>query len=31
MTDEKYDYRYSVLLFVFARLLKEKWLKDTDR
>ncbi len=25
--DGKYDYRYSVLMFVFARLLKEGWLK----
>jgi hypothetical protein len=24
--DGKYDYRYPVLLFVFARLVKEKWL-----
>ena len=24
--DGKYDYRYSVLIFVFARLVKEKWL-----
>jgi hypothetical protein len=29
-TDEKYDYRYSVLLFVFARLLKEGWILETD-
>ena len=29
-TDEKYDYRYSVLLFVFARLIKERWLMETD-
>jgi Photoprotection regulator fluorescence recovery protein len=36
--DGKYDYRYSVLIFVFARLLKEKWLHldelaglDTDK
>jgi hypothetical protein len=29
-TDEKYDYRYSVLLFVFARLLPEGWLMETD-
>lgn len=28
--DEKYDYRYSVLLFVFARLLKEGWIMETD-
>jgi Photoprotection regulator fluorescence recovery protein len=25
--DGKYDYRYSVLIFVFARLLKEGWLQ----
>jgi hypothetical protein len=24
--DGKYDYRYSVLIFVFSRLLKEEWL-----
>ena len=29
-TDEKYDYRYSVLIFVFARLIKEGWLKESD-
>ena len=29
-TDEKYDYRYSVLLFVFARLLQEGWITETD-
>ncbi|BAZ40825.1 hypothetical protein NIES4101_67860 [Calothrix sp. NIES-4101] len=36
--DGKYDYRYSVLIFVFARLVKEGWLKleelsglDTDK
>jgi len=29
-TDEKYDYRYSVLLFVFARLLHEGWIVETD-
>ena len=28
--DAKYDYRYSVLIFVFARLLKEGWLKESD-
>lgn len=28
--DEKYDYRYSVLLFVFARLLHEGWITETD-
>jgi hypothetical protein len=25
--DGKYDYRYSVLIFVFARLIKEGWLQ----
>ena len=29
-TDEKYDYRYSVLIFVFARLIKEGWLTEAD-
>lgn len=29
-TDAKYDYRYSVLPSVFARLLKEGWLSQTD-
>ena len=28
--DEKYDYRYSVLIFVFARLVKEGWLEESD-
>lgn len=28
--DEKYDYRYSVLIFVFARLLREEWLHVAD-
>jgi len=28
--DGKYDYRYSVLLFVFARLVKEGWLYLND-
>ena len=28
--DGKYDYRYSSLIFVFARLLKEKWLDMSD-
>jgi hypothetical protein len=28
--DEKYRYRYSILIFVFARLLNEGWLKLTD-
>lgn len=29
-TDEKYDYRYSMLIFVFAQLLKEGWLKEEE-
>jgi hypothetical protein len=29
-TDEKYDYRYSVLMFMFAGLLNEGWLKESD-
>ena len=29
-TDEKYDYRYTVLIFVFARLIKEGWLTEAD-
>lgn len=28
--DEKYDYRYSELHFVFARLIKEGWLEYED-
>jgi hypothetical protein len=28
--DEKYDYRYSVLMMVFARLLKQKYLQVDD-
>ncbi len=28
--DEKYDYRYSVLIFVFARLLGEGWLEESE-
>ena len=28
--DGKYDYRYSVLIFVFARLVNEGWLHLTD-
>lgn len=28
--DAKYDYRYSVLLFVLARLLKEGWLHTAE-
>jgi len=29
-TDEKYDYRYRVLPFVFARLMHEGWIKQED-
>lgn len=29
-TDKKYDYRYSVLPEVFARLLREGWLTEAD-
>jgi hypothetical protein len=29
-TDAKYDYRYSVLPSVFARLLKDGWLSEAD-
>ena len=28
--DEKYDYRYSVLPFVFARLVQEGWITQED-
>lgn len=28
--DEKYDYRYSVLILVFANLVKQKWLDIED-
>ena len=28
--DDKYDYRYSVLILVLARLLKEGWLQESD-
>ena len=28
--DEKYDYRYSKLVFVFARLINEGWLAETE-
>ncbi len=28
--DEKYDFRYSRLVFVLARLLREGWLRDAD-
>lgn len=29
-TDEKYDYRYSVLIVVFARLIREGWLSEEE-
>jgi hypothetical protein len=29
-TDQKYDYRYSVLLLVFARLMCEGWIREED-
>ncbi len=28
--DYKYDYRYSQLIHLFARLLKEKWITESD-
>lgn len=28
--DEKYDYRYSQLIWVFGRLLREKWIEDNE-
>jgi len=28
--DEKYDYRYSQLIMVFGRLLRESWIDDED-
>jgi hypothetical protein len=28
--DGKYDYRYSQLIVVFGRLLREKWIEDKD-
>ena len=28
--DRKYDYRYSVLMFVFPRLVSEGWLKPDE-
>ena len=28
--DQKYDYRYSELLFVFMRLYHESWVTDED-
>ena len=29
-TDQKYDFRYSVLRFVFARLMCERWIRAED-
>jgi hypothetical protein len=29
-TDQKYDYRYSILLSLFARLLCDGWIKEED-
>ena len=29
-TDEKYDYRYSVLVFLFPRLIREGWLSEAE-
>lgn len=29
-TDQKYDYRYSVLPMVFARLIREGWMTEND-
>jgi hypothetical protein len=28
--DDKYDFRYSMLILVFARLLKERWIDTQD-
>ncbi len=28
--DGKYDYRYSQLIILFGRLLREKWIEDND-
>ena len=28
--DEKYDYRFSVLVFIFARLINEGWLTEVE-
>ncbi len=28
--DKRYDYRYSVLIFVFSRLIKQKWISLDD-
>jgi hypothetical protein len=30
LTDAKYDYRYSVIIFVFSRLLREGWINEDD-
>jgi len=30
LTDAKYDYRYGVIILVFARLLKEGWINEKD-
>ena len=30
VVDRKYDYRYSVLIHVFATLLREGWLKEDE-
>jgi Photoprotection regulator fluorescence recovery protein len=30
MIDEKYDYRYSQLVFVFAQLIREDWLTEAE-
>ena len=30
VTDNKYDYRYSVLVLVFARLVREEWLSAEE-
>ena len=30
MMDGKYDYRYSQLIAVFGRLLREKWIQDEE-
>ena len=30
MFDAKYDYRYSVIIFVFARPLRQGWITEKD-
>jgi Photoprotection regulator fluorescence recovery protein len=30
LIDQKYDYRYSQLMFVFGILLRQKWLEEKD-